>query len=191
MNYGVGNLFSLRKALSRQGVQTFLSEGGTGLEDADAVVLPGVGGFRMAAMMLPRDALLDYSKSGRPIIGICLGMQLFLENSEEAPGDGLGLVPGRVRRLPGNVKVPQIGWNTIRINKESEITVDLPRESWVYYVHSYYPDTKGDWVLATSHYGVKYPCILSKGNVVGLQFHPEKSGPAGATILRNMVRMAG
>lgn len=189
VNYGVGNLFSLRKALSREGVTSFLSDG-KGLEGADAVALPGVGGFRAASSMLPRDALLDYRKSGRPIVGICLGMQLFFERSEEGPGLGLGFLPGKVRRLPTGVKVPQIGWNTIRMRRRSAVIEGLPAESWVYYVHSYYCETEGDSIIATSHYGLDIPSVIQSGNLVGVQFHPEKSGSAGATMLRNIVRLA-
>ncbi|HLQ20749.1 MAG TPA: imidazole glycerol phosphate synthase subunit HisH [Nitrososphaerales archaeon] len=190
VNYGVGNLFSLRTALKREGVETFLAKGKRGLSEADAVVLPGVGGFRAAAKGLPREELRDLAKSGKPTIGICLGMQLFLERSEEGLGEGLGLFPGAARRLPPEVKVPQIGWNTIRVKRETEFTQGLPVESWVYYVHSYYPDTKGDWVLATTRHGTEFPAIIGRKNIVGTQFHPEKSGPAGAQILRNILRMA-
>ncbi len=190
VNYGVGNLFSLRTALKREGVETFLAKGKRGLSEADAVVLPGVGGFRAAAKGLPREELRDLAKSGKPTIGICLGMQLFLERSEEGPGEGLGLFPGAAKRLPPEVKVPQMGWNTIRVKRETEFTQGLPGDSWVYYVHSYYPDTKGDWVLATSRYGAEFPAIIGRKNIVGTQFHPEKSGPAGAQILRNILRMA-
>ena len=154
------------------------------------MVLPGVGGFRAAAKGLPQEELRDLAKSGKPTIGICLGMQLFLERSEEGLGEGLGLFPGAAKRLPPEVKVPQIGWNTIRVKRETEFTQGLPGESWVYYVHSYYPDTKGDWVLATTRYGAEFPAIIGQKNVVGTQFHPEKSGPAGAQILRNILRMA-
>ncbi len=191
MNYGVGNLYSLRTALGREGVRTFLTGETHRLRDADAVILPGVGGFRVAAERIPRGELRDLAKSGKPFIGICLGMQLFFEGSEEAPGKGLDLIPGRVKRLPHSVKVPQMGWNTIKLKKETELTEGLPRESWVYYVHSYYPETSGDWVLATSEYGVEFPCLLRRGNLIGTQFHPEKSGRAGARILHNILRTLG
>jgi glutamine amidotransferase len=190
VDYGVGNLFSLRKALQREGVETFLAKGKRGLGGADALVLPGVGGFRAAATGLPHEELRDLARSGKPTIGICLGMQLFLERSEEGPGEGLGLFPGAAKRLPPEVKVPQMGWNTIRVKRETELTRGLPGESWVYYVHSYYPDTNGDWVLATTRYGAEFPAIIGQKNIVGTQFHPEKSGPAGAQILRNILRMA-
>ncbi len=159
------------------------------MKDSDAVVLPGVGGFRVAAARIPRDELRDLAMSGKPIVGICLGMQLLLESSEEGPGRGLALLPGRVKRLPANVKVPQIGWNTITVRKQTGLTEGLPKECWVYYVHSYYPATAGNWVLATSEYGLEYPCLISKGNLIGTQFHPEKSGRTGRIILRNILRM--
>ena len=190
VDYGVGNLFSLRTALKREGVETFLARGKRGLSEADALVLPGVGGFRAAAEELPREELRDLAKSGKPTIGICLGMQLFLERSEEGLGEGLGLFPGAAKRLPPEVKVPQMGWNTIRVKRETEFTEGLTGERWVYYVHSYYPDTKGDWVLATTRYGAEFPALIGQKNIVGTQFHPEKSGPVGAQILRNILRMA-
>ena len=190
VDYGVGNLFSLRTALQREGVETFLAKGKRGLSAADALILPGVGGFRAAAKGLPREELRDLAKSGKPTIGICLGMQLFLERSEEGLGEGLGLFPGAAKRLPPEVKVPQMGWNTIRVKREMEFTQGLPGESWVYYLHSYYPDTKGDWVLATTRYGAEFPAVIGQKNIVGTQFHPEKSGAAGAQILRNILRMA-
>jgi len=109
IDYGVGNLFSLRTALQREGVETFLAKGKRGLSDADALVLPGVGGFHAAAKGLPHEELRELVKSGKPTIGICLGMQLFLERSEEGLGEGLGLFPGAAKRLPNEVKVPQIG----------------------------------------------------------------------------------
>ena len=189
VDYGVGNLFSLRTALQREGVETFLAKGKRGLSAADALILPGVGGFRAAAKALPREELRDLAKSGKPTIGICLGMQLFLERSEEGLGEGLGLFPGAAKRLPPEVKVPQMGWNTIRVKREMEFTQGLPGESWVYYLHSYYPDTKGDWVLATTRYGAEFPAVIGQKNIVGTQFHPEKSGAAGAQILRNILRM--
>ena len=190
VNYGVGNLFSLSAALHREGVQTFLAKRSGELRDADAVVLPGVGGFRAAARELPREELRDLVRSGKLTVGICLGMQLFLERSEEGPGRGLGLIPGSVKRLPSKVKVPHMGWNTLRVKQDTELTEGLPEESWVYYAHSYHPDTKGKWVLATTRYGVEYPGIIGQKNIVGTQFHPEKSGPVGRQVLRNIQRMA-
>lgn len=132
----------------------------------------------------------DMASEGKTIVGICLGMQLFLERSEEGPGRGLGFFPGRVKRLPDSVKVPQMGWNTLKLRRNTALTEGVGDGSWVYYVHSYYPDTQGDWVHATCDYGVEFPSLLCSKNIVGTQFHPEKSGPAGAQILRNIIRMA-
>lgn len=191
MNYGVGNLYSLSQAFRREGVETEIVNRVGALRNADAVVLPGVGGFRAAAAKLQRDELLDLAKEGKAIVGICLGMQLFLDGSEEGPGQGLGFFPGRVRRLPGSVKVPQMGWNTLNVKRRTDLTDGIPDGSWVYFVHSYYPDTDGEWVQATCDYGIEFPSLLGRKNIIGTQFHPEKSGPAGARILRNIIRMVG
>jgi glutamine amidotransferase len=172
-------------------VETEIATRVKALRDADAVVLPGVGGFRGAAARLPRDEILDLARAGKTIVGICLGMQLFLESSEEGAGRGLGLFPGRVRRLPDRVKVPQMGWNTLRVKRRTDLTEGVGDGSWVYFVHSYYPDTEGNWVQATCDYGIEFPSLIGRENVIGTQFHPEKSGPAGAQILRNIIRMAG
>jgi glutamine amidotransferase len=191
VNYGVGNLYSLREALRREGVEATVATRPRALREADAVVLPGVGGFASASSKMPRDEIVDLANEGKPIIGICLGMQLFLRSSEEGPGRGLCLLPGKTKRLPDSVKVPQMGWNTLKVKRRTELTEGIKDGSWVYYVHSYYPDTAGDWVQATCDYGIEFPALLGRKNVVGTQFHPEKSGPTGARILRNIIRMAG
>ena len=190
MNYGVGNLYSLSQALRREGVETEIVTRPRSLRDADAVVLPGVGGFQAAVAKLPRDEILDLAKGGKTVVGICLGMQLFLDKSEEGPGEGLGLFPGTVKLLPNRVKVPQMGWNTLKVKRRTELTSGVRDGSWVYYVHSYYPQTKGEWVQATCDYGLEFPTLLGWKGIIGTQFHPEKSGPTGARILRNIIRMA-
>lgn len=157
-------------------------------EEADALILPGVGSFKEVAEHLPRAEILDIAKSGKPVIGICLGLQLFFDGSEEGPGRGLSIFPGRVKRLPSVVKVPQIGWNLLRIRKPSELVEGIADNSWVYYVHSYYPPTGGEWVIATTEYGVEYPSLIEQKNLFGTQFHPEKSGNAGRILLRNILR---
>jgi glutamine amidotransferase len=116
-------------------------------------------------------------------------MQLFFAESEEGPGRGLSLLPGRVRRFSGRVKVPQIGWNKLRVVRWTGLTEGLPEESWVYYLNSYYPETEGRWVVATSRYGRDFPSVIEQENIVGTQFHPEKSGKTGALILRNILRV--
>jgi len=188
-NYGAGNLFSIQAALRKQGAKTALTRDGRRLGDADAVVLPGVGSFNQAAKMLPMQKIRDAVDSGKPLLGVCLGLQLFFSKSEEGAGRGLSLFPGEVKKFRSSgVKVPQIGWNTLTVRKESELTDGLGEESWVYYVNSFYPATKGKWVVATSDYGVEFPALVSEKNVYGTQFHPEKSGQTGQRILRNFLR---
>jgi imidazole glycerol-phosphate synthase subunit HisH len=130
----------------------------------------------------------DSVAAGKPLLGICLGLQLFFASSEEGKGTGLTLFPGRVKRLPSSVKVPQIGWNSIKIKRQGELVDGLDQEPWVYYVNSYYPETSGSWVVATSEYGTEFPCLVEGKNVYGTQFHPEKSGPTGRRILQNFLR---
>jgi len=188
-NYGAGNLFSIQAALRKQGAKTALTKDGKRLDRADAVVLPGVGSFNQAAKMLPMQRIRDAVDSGKPLLGVCLGLQLFFSKSEEGAGRGLALFPGEVKRFRSSgVKVPQIGWNTLTVKRESELTEGLDEESWVYYVNSFYPATKGEWVVATTEYGVEFPAVVSQKSVYGTQFHPEKSGEAGGLILKNFLR---
>jgi imidazole glycerol-phosphate synthase subunit HisH len=188
-NYGAGNLFSIQAALQKEGAKTSLTKDGKGIEKADAIVLPGVGSFNQAAKMLPMRRIRDAVDSGKPLLGVCLGLQLFFSKSEEGNGRGLSLFPGEVRKFRASgVKVPQIGWNTLTVRKGSELTEGLEDEPWVYYVNSYYPSTEGKWVVATTKYGVEFPALVSQKNVYGAQFHPEKSGEAGRTILRNFLK---
>ena len=188
-NYGAGNLFSIQAALNREGAKTSLTKDGKRLDEADAIVLPGVGSFNQAAKMLPMQKIRDAVESGKPLLGVCLGLQLFLAKSEEGPGRGLSLFPGEVKKFSAaSVKVPQIGWNTLTVTRDSELTEGLDRECWVYYVNSYYPATRGRWVVATSDYGVEFPALVSEKSVHGAQFHPEKSGTTGARILRNFLK---
>lgn len=188
-NYGAGNLFSIQAALKKEGASTALTKDGRRLEEADAIVLPGVGSFNQAAKMLPMQKIRDAVDSGKPILGVCLGLQLFLSKSEEGPGRGLSLFPGEVKKFRSSgVKVPQIGWNTLSVRRECELTEGLGEEAWVYYVNSYYPATRGGWVVATTDYGVEFPALVSEKNVHGTQFHPEKSGDAGRRIVQNFLR---
>jgi glutamine amidotransferase len=199
-NYGAGNLFSIQAALKKEGVETMLTREGEGMDKADAIVLPGVGSFNQAAKVLPIQKIRDAAKAGKPLLGVCLGLQLLFSESEEGPGRGLSLIPGRVKRFPSSagVKVPQIGWNTLDLKSSfssspssssppSSLVDGLGDEPWVYYVNSYYPATEGRWVVATSEYGVRFPAVVSEGNVHGTQFHPEKSGETGRRILRNFL----
>jgi len=187
-NYGAGNLFSIQVALRKEGVNPVVTRTGTRMRDADALILPGVGSFDQAASVLPMTALKDEIRSGKAVLGICLGLQLFFDSSEEGRRKGLSVLKGRVRRFPSTVKVPQIGWNTVDVNGDSRLGEGVAPDSWVYYVNSYYPETRGRWVAATSTYGVEYPAMVEQGNLFGTQFHPEKSGSTGRRILQNFVR---
>ena len=188
-NYGVGNLYSVQNALKREGAKPQITSDVRKLRAADALLLPGVGSFSEAANRLPKDEIHDLLKTGKPILGVCLGLQLFFKSSDEGPGKGLALLSGRVKRLPSTVKVPQIGWNVLKVRNRSELVEGVPDESWVYYVHSYYPDTQDDCIVATTDYGLEYPCLIAKNNVYGSQFHPEKSGATGRIILQNFLRL--
>jgi glutamine amidotransferase len=187
-NYDVGNLYSLQVALKRENVEPQLIRNINRARTADALLLPGVGNFQEAAAKLPRAEIRDMAREGKPLFGICLGLQLFFEQSDEGAGKGLGLFPGRVKRLPSCVKVPQIGWNILKIKRHNQFLEQVTDKAWVYYVHSYYPSTQGDWVSATTEYGVEYPTIIAEKNMLGTQFHPEKSGSTGRTILRNFLQ---
>jgi imidazole glycerol-phosphate synthase subunit HisH len=187
-NYGAGNLFSIREALKKEGVTTTLTRTGRGLREADAIVLPGVGSFDQAARALPMDLTREVIASGKPTLGICLGLQLFYGSSEEGTAKGLSILKGRAKRFPSSVKVPQIGWNTLTIRGPSEFTDGVPDGSWVYYVNSYVPEASGPAVAATSVYGVEFPALVAQRNVFGAQFHPEKSGRIGSRVLQNFIR---
>jgi len=187
-NYGAGNLFSIQAALKKERARPSITRTGSRMGSADALLLPGVGSFDQAANVLPMDDIRDAVRAGKPILGICLGLQLFFGQSEEGRARGLSFLSGKVKRLPSSVKVPQIGWNTLSVKKTNELVEGLPKNPWVYYVNSYYPETDGRWVIATSEYGVRYPCLVAEKNIYGTQFHPEKSGSTGRTILQNFLR---
>ncbi len=200
IDYGMGNLRSVEKAFHKVGVPgAFVTDDPRAVEGADKAVLPGDGAFDSTMHSLRRSGVdqiaLEFIASGRPFLGICVGMQALLTSSEEGePGVlGLNVVPGRVRRFPADhaLKVPQIGWNNLAFTPGSPLGADLPGESpMAYFLHSYYcvPDDPADWA-ATTDYGVSYCAALHRGNVWATQFHPEKSGPGGLAILRNFSRL--
>jgi imidazole glycerol-phosphate synthase subunit HisH len=187
-NYGAGNLYSIQAALRKEGVTPSLTKTGEGIRDADALVLPGVGSFDQAAGSLPMKLTQEVIRSGKPVMGICLGLQLFYSSSEEGSAKGLSLLRGRVRRFPSTVKVPQIGWNTLNVRGGSELTDGVADGSWVYYVNSFVPEAHGPTVVATSRYGVEFPALVTRKNIYGTQFHPEKSGSVGRRVLQNFIR---
>lgn len=193
VDYGAGNLRSASRALARAGADVAVVTGPAGLRGADAVVVPGVGAFAAAMARLDAAGLLEplreAARGGVPLIGICLGMQLLFEWSEEGgPVAGLGLVAGSVRRLPAGVKVPHMGWNTLEACRPDPILEGLPASPHVYFVHSYVavPDDPAT-VVAETEYGARFASIVRQGSVWGLQFHPEKSSQTGARILDNLL----
>ncbi|MDQ7820911.1 MAG: imidazole glycerol phosphate synthase subunit HisH [Armatimonadota bacterium] len=194
VDYGAGNLRSLGRALEAAGAQVAVLSAPAG-GAWDVVVLPGVGHFGAAVERLRQadlwDWVLDRSRAGVPLLGVCLGMQLLFEASEESPGvRGLGLLEGAVRRLPGTVKVPHMGWNVLRPARSGDLLRGLAGPVHVYYAHSYVaePAADGD-VVAVTDYGREFAAAVRRGAVLGVQFHPEKSGRAGIHILRNALHM--
>ncbi|WP_442596189.1 imidazole glycerol phosphate synthase subunit HisH [Neobacillus sp. D3-1R] len=197
IDYGMGNLFSVSKALERLEVDYFISEDKEKLAQATALLLPGVGSFRDAMKRLREEGLdvmiREYVQTGKPLLGICLGMQLLFEESEEnGPTEGLKLLPGKVKRFPGgDYKVPHMGWNQLEFLKETPITRELStQEEHVYFVHSYYIDAKeSNVVMAKSTYYEDVAAIVGRGNIYGMQFHPEKSGKLGMALLQNFAKL--
>ena len=201
IDYGMGNLFSVSQALERLQVDYFISEKESELKKADALILPGVGAFKDAMAILNETGLAgmirEYVGTGKPFLGICLGMQLLFEESEEnGIHSGLSLLPGRVVRFPGKAengdsyKVPHMGWNQLQWVNPSPITANM-EEDYAYFVHSYYVVTnQPENVIAKASYYEDVPAVVGKENVYGMQFHPEKSSQLGVELLRNFTRLA-
>lgn len=197
VDYGMGNLHSVAKALRRTGHEALVTEDPAQVLVAEGIILPGVGAYADAMAALRRRgldaALRQVVEAGRPFLGICLGLQLLFEFSEENGGvRGLGLLPGQVRRFPEGqgLKVPHMGWNRLDLRRPSPLLGGLPREPYVYFVHSYYVDPdQPELVAATAPYGLDVPAAVSCGNCHGVQFHPEKSSAVGLRILSNFGRL--
>ncbi len=196
-DYGAGNLFSLKAALERNGAhRVSIIKDIKLIEKFNGLVLPGVGNFDPAIRSIePHKELLiqaidDANNGGVPMLGICLGMEMLFDKSEEGVLEGLKILDGEVVMLARTrVKIPHIGWNNLHITrKDSKLLYGVSDGSWVYFVHSYYvkPKDKG-LVAASSHYGIRIPAVVENGNLFGTQFHPEKSGPIGASILKNFL----
>ncbi|MCP8304448.1 MAG: imidazole glycerol phosphate synthase subunit HisH [archaeon] len=192
LDYGVGNLFSLKCALQRAGAEpriVTIEELG---DEIDGLILPGVGSFTAALRKIgaSKTKIFDLIDSGTVVLGICLGMQIFFKESEEGRGEGLGVMPGRVVKFREDVKIPHMGWNNLKIVKYNELIEGLADESYVYFVHSYYPSpSRRDFIVTETDYGVTFPSMLAHENLYGTQFHPEKSGEAGRIILENFVKI--
>jgi imidazole glycerol-phosphate synthase subunit HisH len=195
LDYGIGNLRSAQKALEHVGADARLTADPDVVRAAAGVVLPGVGAFGRCMDALETSGLvpLVYEAVERevPFLGICVGMQLLYESSDEAPGRaGLGILPGVVRLVPGDVKRPQMQWNVLRRVRPSGLLDGLPDEVWAYFVHSYAADTDDDSVVATCDYGGPVVAAVERGRVWATQFHPEKSSLTGLAALANFVRSA-
>jgi glutamine amidotransferase len=192
LDLGLGNLLSLRRGLERAGAEVSISgrRGGEKAADSDALVLPGVGGFRDGAAALADFAdAIDEVRRGKPLLGICLGMQLlFTTGYEGGVYQGLGLIGGEVVRLPNTVKVPHMGWNSLKIKGQSDLLKGTKDGEFFYFVHSYYcvPSDKAVTV-AEFDYGATAAAVVERGNIFGTQFHPEKSGKAGLSLLRSFL----
>lgn len=197
IDYGAGNLHSVKNALDFLGEDNVITSDPEVIRAADRVILPGVGAFGDAMACMRNSglegAVKEAAASGKPFLGICLGLQLLFESSEEAEGvDGLGIFKGRVVRIPtaDGLKIPHMGWNSLEIPKESKLLKDIGDEPFVYFVHSYYilPDDEND-ISAYTTYGARLGVAVERGNVFATQFHPEKSGELGMKILKNFIAL--
>jgi len=193
VDYGAGNLTSVKKALAAVGAHAAVPRSPADLADARGIVVPGVGHFGATRALDDWwiEAIVRHIGEGRPLLGICLGMQWLYEGSDEAPDvRGLGLFSGRCYRLPANgVKVPHVGWNDVRISRSAAIVQDVG-DAQVYFTHSYAAPVTGDTIATTAH-GDRFASIVQRGQIAGVQFHPEKSGDVGLQILRNFVALTG
>ncbi len=198
IDYDAGNIKSVEKALQYLGEEAVITRDAGEILMADKVILPGVGAFGDAMEKLNRYGLVpvihEVVEKGIPFLGICLGLQLMFESSEEAPGvEGLGLLKGKIVRIPegDGLKVPHMGWNSLSFPKKGRLFAGIPENSYVYFVHSYYLQAEEDIVTATAEYGVTIHASVEKGNVFACQFHPEKSSHTGLTILKNFIELKG
>ena len=197
IDYDAGNLRSVEKALQYLGKETIVTRDPEQIRKADKVILPGVGAFGDAMKKLQEyhlDTLIhEITDSGKPLLGICLGLQLLFEESEESPGvEGLGILEGKIRRIPEGegLKVPHIGWNSLHLEHNGRLFRNIPENSYVYFVHSYYLEAKDpEIVKASTEYGVHIHASVEKNNLFACQFHPEKSSETGLQILKNFAEM--
>jgi len=194
IDYKAGNLTSVRKAFAALGASLFTPEQPGELGEAQAIVVPGVGHFGATRALGPEwiDAILARVGEGRPLLGICLGMQWLFEGSEEAPDlRGLGLLSGQCYRLPAtDVKIPHVGWNSLDFQFDAPIVDEVSNGAQVYFTHSFVAPVTGDTVAVTTH-GRPFASVVQRGHVAGVQFHPEKSGDVGLQVLRNFLSLVG
>ena len=198
IDYGVGNIRNVERSFQEMGMEVVVTRDIKVIDSADAMILPGVGAFRDAIYNLEKYNLKECIKrnveKGKFLVGICLGMQLLYDKSyEDGEYEGLGLLEGDIVKFElGDLKVPHMGWNSLVKDKDDEIARGIGEDSYVYFVHSYYLEPKdGSEVVFHADYGVKVPAVVRKGNVIGMQFHPEKSSDVGMTFLRNIRELIG
>ena len=197
IDYGAGNLQSVIKALHYIGCDAVITKDKQVLQNADGAILPGVGSFADAMDCMKASGLTEsvigYANSGKPFLGICLGLQLLFERSDETPGvEGLGILKGEILRIPDcpGLKIPHMGWNSLKLQNDGRLFKDLPEEPYVYFVHSYYlKATDESIVKATTEYSTHIHASVEQGNVFACQFHPEKSSDTGLQILKNFVEL--
>jgi glutamine amidotransferase len=188
IDYNVGNLANVQEGFKRVGIETVISKDIDVIRNANSIILPGVGAFKASMDALKAsgliDVILDHIKENKYVLGICLGMQLLYEYSEEfGCHEGLGIFKGTIKKIEGDVKIPHMGWNSLEILKEDPILKYVKHNEDVYFVHSYYANTL-DQTLAKTKHGVDIPAIIKKGRVYATQFHPEKSGDVGLRLLK-------
>lgn len=201
IDYDAGNIKSVEKAIEFLGEKVEITSDKEKILASDGVILPGVGAFGVAMEKLHSrnlvETIKEYAKTGKPFLGICLGLQLLFDESDETPGvKGLGLLEGKIKKIPSEyedgttLKVPHIGWNSIDINSSSKLMKGIPSDSYVYFVHSFYLEAANlSDVIATTEYGVKIHAAVERDNIMATQFHPEKSSDVGLKILSNFIAM--
>lgn len=194
VNYKMGNLRSVQKALEKQGFPTFITSSAKEIEEAKGIILPGVGAFGSAMHNIRElgleEVIIQSIRRNKPLLGICLGLQILMEESEESPGiKGLSIVKGRVVKIRGNMRVPHMGWNSLHIRKSTPLFEGIKEGEMFYFVHSYYVAPEEDVIIGETDYHILFPCAIQKDNVFGIQFHPEKSSYWGLKILYNFGRI--
>jgi|TARA_B100001750_G_scaffold90962_1_gene71873 glutamine amidotransferase len=194
LDYGVGNLFSIQTALNKLKVKTIVTSELDSNEEYNGIILPGVGGWKHAVKKIEGNHrfLQDFHDSNKPILGVCLGMQLFFEKSAEGPGRGLCFFKGEIKLFTNELKVPHIGWNILKQNNKNPLLEGVEDNAWAYFVHSLYPQPVDSRIISTTtDYGIDFTSMIYDKKTFGTQFHPEKSGKAGARILKNFVSVCG
>ena len=190
-DYGAGNIFSLKNSLEKNGAEVDIITGFDNLQKYSGLLLPGVGNFDPAIRSIRDYSAIDFNEyvsQDMPVLGICLGMEMFFEKSEEGKEKGLNVIDGEVVLLPTSMKIPHMGWNNLEIKQSSKFLEGVDDGSWVYFVHSYRVKPKAsELIVAETDYGIKVPAVIEQKNFIGTQFHPEKSGEIGSLMLRNFL----